>query len=120
MKIVKSFFVAVARFWHLPFVKYVVISAIGVILVGFVGQNSLLAHMRNMSYIGELSEEIDEYNARAKEDMRKIRELDRNPKALERIARERYFMKHDDEDIFVLSDDERPLTPETEENEPTE
>ena len=35
----------------------------------------------------------------------RIRELDRNPKAMEKIARERYFMKADDEDIFVLSDD---------------
>ena len=34
--------------------------------------------------------------------------VDKNdPKAMEKIARERYFMKADDEDIFVLSDDER-------------
>ena len=39
-------------------------------------------------------------------DMRELRMLDRNPKAIEKIARERYFMKADDEDIFVLSDDE--------------
>ncbi|MBR1395182.1 MAG: septum formation initiator family protein [Prevotella sp.] len=120
MKIVKRFMAAAAKVWHLPFVKYAVISVIGVVLVGFVGQNSLLAHMRNVNYINELSEEIDTYNARAREDMRKIRELDRNPKALERIARERYFMKHDDEDIFVLSDDERSPASETEENERAE
>ena len=35
-----------------------------------------------------------------------IRELDNNPKAIEKIARERYFMKTDEEDIFVLSDDQ--------------
>ena len=28
-------------------------------------------------------------------------------KAMEKIARERFFMKADDEDIFVLSDDDR-------------
>lgn len=120
MKVIKSFMAAVAKVWHLPFVKYGVISIIGVALVGFVGENSLLAHMRNVNYIGELSEEIDEYNSRAREDMRKIRELDRNPKALERIARERYFMKHDDEDIFVLSDDEGALSSVAEENEAAE
>lgn len=120
MKVIKSFVAAVAKVWHLPFVKYVLISVVGVVLVGFVGQNSMLAHMRNMHYISELSEEIDEYNARAREDMRKIRELDRNPKALERIARERYFMKHDDEDIFVLRDDEESLSSLSEENETAE
>jgi cell division protein FtsB len=31
-----------------------------------------------------------------------------NPKAIEKIARERYFMKADDEDVFVLSDDVKP------------
>jgi len=34
--------------------------------------------------------------------------LRRDPKAIEKIARERYFMKTDDEDIYVLSDDEKP------------
>ena len=29
-----------------------------------------------------------------------------DPKAIERVAREDYFMKADDEDIFVLSDDQ--------------
>lgn len=103
----KNFWTAVVRIWHLPFVKYGVITIVGIVLVGFVGDNSLLAHIRNKQYISELSEEINAYNNRAKEDMRIIREMNRNPKAIERIARERYFMKHDDEDIFVLSDDER-------------
>jgi cell division protein FtsB len=30
---------------------------------------------------------------------------------MEKIARERYFMKADDEDIFVLSDDNRQTDP---------
>ena len=30
---------------------------------------------------------------------------------MEKIARERYFMKADDEDIFVLSDDQREPEP---------
>jgi cell division protein FtsB len=32
--------------------------------------------------------------------------LEDNPKEIEKIARERYFMKAEDEDIFVLSDDD--------------
>ena len=52
--------------------------------------------------------------------MRQIRELNHNPKAMERIARERYFMKEDDEDIFVLSDDNRELQTTVAEDERTE
>jgi len=97
---------AIVHIWHLPFVKFGVITIIGIVLVGFVGENSLLAHLRHKHYINSLAADIDEYNKRYQDDMRVIRELNRNPKAMERIARERYFMKHEDEDIFVLSDDE--------------
>jgi cell division protein FtsB len=122
MKIMRNFAKAVAHIWHLPFVKYGVITIIGVVLVGFVGENSLLAHLRHKYYISSLSDEISVYNERYQNDMRQIRELNRNPKAMERIARERYFMKQDDEDIFVLSDDERDIqTPSIEsENETAE
>ena len=41
--------------------------------------------------------------------MQRLKELNTNPDAIAKIARERYFMKADDEDIFVLSDDEQPF-----------
>ena len=107
MKILKKCVSAVVRIGNLPFVKYAIIISLGIVLVGFVGENSLLAHLRNKYYIGSLADEIEEYTKRYENDMRQIHELNHNPKAMERIARERYFMKHDDEDIFVLSDDNR-------------
>ncbi len=90
-----------------PSVKYIVITVVGVLLVGVVGENSLLAHMHNVNRCHELEAEIGTYESRYRDDMRQIRMLNRNPKNMERIARQRYFMKHDDEDIFVLSDDVR-------------
>ena len=59
----------------------------------------------------ELTEEKDQFEADFNRDQAQIKELDRNPKAIEKIARERYFMKADDEDIFVLSDDDRDVKP---------
>ena len=120
MKIMKKFLSGVVRVWNLPFLKYAVITVIGIVLVGFVGENSLLAHLRNKYYIGSLADEIEEYTKRYENDMRQIHELNHNPKAMERIARERYFMKHDDEDIFVLSDDNREFQSIANENETAE
>ena len=71
----------------------------------FLDDNSFWSHFKNMQRINELQEETEKYNADYRRDQARIRELDRNPKAMEKIARERYFMKADDEDIFVLSDD---------------
>jgi cell division protein FtsB len=84
-----------------------VVCVVGVLIVGFLDENSLWSHMKNRQRIDELQEEKARYNADFKRDQAQIRELNSNPKAMERIARERYFMKADDEDIFVLSDDDR-------------
>ena len=51
--------------------------------------------------------------------MQQLKELKTDPKAIARVARERYFMKADNEDIFVLSDDEHQ-TENTAKNETTE
>ncbi len=93
------------RVWHSLFFKYAVVAIVGVVIVGFLDDNSFWNHFKNMQRINELQEETEKYNADYRRDQARIRELDRNPKAMEKIARERYFMKADDEDIFVLSDD---------------
>ena len=85
--------------------KYIVVTVMAVVLVGFVDENSWWRHMRNTIRINELQEEIDVYNERYRQDKERMDMLKRDPKAIEKIARERYFMKADDEDIFVLSDD---------------
>jgi cell division protein FtsB len=95
------------KFWHVPFMKYALAIVLGVLIVGFVGENSIWAHFRNLRRISELNTEIDDYNSRHQRDQSQLRRLEANPKAMEKIARERYFMKADDEDIFVLSDDDR-------------
>lgn len=97
--------------------KYPLVIVLGVLFVGFVGENSILKHMRNRMEIQGMQNEIDTYNTQYEKDEHTLKELQRNPKAITKIARERYFMKADDEDIFVLSDDKQQ---ETKENETTE
>ena len=104
MKKVKSL---LHRIYHTPALKYIVVALIAVILIGFVDENSIWSHLRNKQRISELEDEIEQYTERYHQDQEKIRTLDGNPKAIEKIARERYFMKADDEDVFVLSDDEK-------------
>ena len=93
------------RIWHSLFFKYAVVTIAGLAIVGFLDESSFWSHYKNLLHIRELKEETERYNAEFRRDQARIRELDRNPNAMEKIARERYFMKADDEDIFVLSDD---------------
>jgi len=85
--------------------KYLIVIVLGVLIVGFVDENSLRQHFQNKLKIGDLQAEIERYNTQHAKDSKRLREIKSNPKAVEKVARERYFMKADDEDIFVLSTD---------------
>jgi cell division protein FtsB len=90
--------------------KYIVVTVIAFVLIGFVDENSVWHHIQNKQRIGELEEEIQENLAIHERNNAQLRELNTNPHAIRKIARERYFMKADDEDIFVLNDDYKPQT----------
>lgn len=111
MKILGTIKTYVLRVWHSVIFKYAVVSIVGVLLVGFLDDNSMWSHIKNLQRIDELMAEKERYNAEFRRDQAQIKELDRNPKAIEKIARERYFMKADNEDIFILSDDDRAPKP---------
>ena len=89
--------------------KYLVVIVLGVIIVGFIDENSFMRRIQLELQISDLQSKIEKYNKQYENDSRQLREIRQNPKAIEKIARERYFMKADDEDIYVLSDDEKPL-----------
>ena len=90
--------------------KYAITIIIGVLVVGFVDDYSFRRRVELQMQISDLQAEIDKYNAQNESDLRQLKNMRRGPSAFEKIARERYFMKADDEDIFVLSDDEKPNT----------
>ena len=87
--------------------KYHITIVAGVAIVGFLDEDSIVKRFKNDYQISELKEEIAKYNKRYEADSKTLRNLERNPSAISKIARERYFMKADDEEVFVLSDDER-------------
>ena len=111
MKVLYNIKTFALKVWHSQALKYAIVCVSGVLIVGFLDENSVWSHIKNQRHISELEEEIGKYNAAYERDQAQIRELNKNPKAMEKIARERYFMKADDEDIFVLSDDDRTPKP---------
>ena len=90
--------------------KYWIVLIISGLIVGVLDENSFYQRVKYELQISELKEQISLYNSQYEEDEAQLKELRRNPKAITKIARERYFMKADDEDIFVLSDEMEPVT----------
>lgn len=92
----------VGSLWYM---KYVVVVVLGVVLVGFTGENSLMAHQKYLTRINELQEEIDDYARQFQHDQSLLRQLQTDPKMVEKVAREHYFMRRSGEDIFVMEDE---------------
>jgi cell division protein FtsB len=89
--------------------KYLVVTVLGILIIGFFDEDSFMRRIQLELQISDLKSDIDKYNKQYEDDSKQLREIRRNSKTIEKIARERYFMKADDEDIYVLSDDEKPL-----------
>ena len=97
--------------------KYAITIVAGIAIVGFIDENSFVHRIQLDKQISDLESEIEKYNARNEADLKQIKALRHGTAGFEKIARERYFMKTDDEDIYVLSDDKKP---ETNDNETTQ
>ena len=90
---------------YLAHYKYLIVIVVGVLVVGAIDYNSIYQHVKYQIQINNLRSEIKKYTARYQADTKLLREMRVDPKAYQKIARENYFMKADDEDIFVLSTD---------------
>lgn len=100
---------------YLAHYKSLIVIVVGVLVVGVIDDNSIRQHIRYQIQIAGLRSEIDKYNAQLEKDTRLLKEMRKGPQVFGKIARERYFMKADNEDIFVLSSD-IPDEPEEEDN----
>ncbi len=90
---------------YLAHYKYLIVIIAGVLVVGVVDDNSIRQHIKYQIQIAGLRSEIEKYRTQYEKDSRQLKEMRHGPRAFEKIARERYFMKADNEDIFVLSTD---------------
>lgn len=87
--------------------KYLITIIIGVLIVGVVDENSFRKYAILRMRQNELQQEYDAYHKQYERDSLRLRALEASRQGVERIARERYFMKRPNEDIFVLSTDQR-------------
>ena len=87
--------------------KYVIALAVFVIAIGFVGESSIMNRIGQQMEISRLKGEIDNYNRKFEQDKKTLNSLKNDPEAIKEVARSRYFMKTDNEDIFIVEEDEK-------------
>lgn len=86
--------------------KYLFAVVVFALLVGVLDENSFWNRYQHQMAIRDLKSEIRMYTERYEHDTERFLELEKDPAAIKKIARERYFMKVEDEDVFVFVDGE--------------
>ena len=84
--------------------KYMLTLLFFVVWILFFDQNNLIDRFKSIEKIRQQEKEKVYYLRKIEEDKRKLNELRTDRDNLEKFAREQYYMKKDDEDIFVLKE----------------
>ena len=82
--------------------KYFITGFAFLIYMLFFDQHALLNHLRANSKITESLVQKEYYQNKIDSDRKELDQLLNNPEEIERIAREKYFMRKKDEDVFII------------------
>ena len=86
--------------------KYVISIAVFAVFIGFVGDHCLVQRVMQKNEIEDLRQEINTQIKTYKKDKDELNKIQKNPEAVKRVAHEKYYMKNEDEDIFVFDESE--------------
>ena len=84
--------------------KYLIVFAIFTIFVSFFDEHNLIHRFQAFHKISQMEEEVKFYKEKILDTKQKKNELQSNDANLEKFAREKYFMKNKDEDIFIIKE----------------
>ena len=85
--------------------KYATTIILFVALIAYLDSNSLYNRYQLYKEERALEAEISAYKSQYERDTHLYMELQRDPNAVVRIAREKYFMKNENEDVYIFEDE---------------
>ena len=82
--------------------KFFLVTVAFVVWMIFFDKNDLLSQYQYHQQVSKLKQERNFYKAETDKVTKDLDELTSNPAKLEKFAREKYLMKKDNEDVFVI------------------
>ncbi len=76
------------------------------IVMLFFSRYNLIGRWKYTRTIKQLESEIKEYKEEIKENKKKLLELKSNQEMLERYGRERFYFKRENEDIYIINEED--------------
>ena len=99
------------------FNRYVIMGVCFIIWMIFFDQNSLFTHLELDKQIKNLEVDESYFRENLEAENKKLKILTENPAEIERIAREKFFLKKDNEDIFIIQQEVQKKPQENKTNE---
>jgi len=90
------------RFLNLFKNKYFLVSTAFLVWMVFFDRNDLFSQFEYHQQVNKLEKERDFYQKETAKVHQDLDELNSNKEKLEKFAREKYLMKKDNEDVFVI------------------
>jgi len=91
-----------ARFVHLIRNKYLIAAVAFVVWMLFFDRNDLMSQYEYRTQLNKLEEEKEFYTQQIEKVKQDLDELTTNRDQLEKFAREKYHMKKDNEDVYII------------------
>lgn len=84
--------------------KYLFVTLAFIAIIVVFDENNLLKHIQNRREIATLKSDIEELDEHQVQLDKKLRELDTDVHVMEKVAREKYDMQLENEDVFIMED----------------
>lgn len=99
MSILKSIFnYLITRYTKIQLLIILVIIAFAF----FISESNIFARLSYDAEIIELNGQIEDYREQTEKDKQKLKELEADKEHIEKFARENYYMKKPNEEIFIV------------------
>lgn len=82
--------------------KYFIVTIVFVVILVFFDKNNLIDQFKYRRKLHKIEQEKEFYEAEIAKNKEAIKDLQSNPENLEKFGREKYMMKRDSEDVFLI------------------
>ncbi len=84
--------------------KYLIATVLFLVWMLFFDHNNIFLHLQYRKELNELKTSKKYYQEQIEKTREEVELIKTNPQALEKVAREQYLMKKDNEDVFVVKE----------------
>ncbi len=84
--------------------KYLIATVAFVVWMVFFDHNNLILHYQYRSELNDLKDSKKYYQEQIDKTKKEVEMMKANPKWMEKVAREQYLMKRDNEDVYLIKE----------------